>query len=339
MSKYLILFFSFLLLSCGNPDKTKNEQTVYQETYGSVFNTNYSIKYEYTRSLDEEIKQELAKFDDSLNPFKINSIISTVNRNEELEVDSFFVEVFNKAMEVSGKSNGMFDITVAPLINLWGFGFKNMGGVTDMMIDSIKQFVGYEKIWLNGNSIVKADPRVILNMSAIAKGYSTDVISRLLESYGIKNYMVEIGGEISMKGVNPRGKCWTIGIEKPVYDRTGFQSEIQQILQICDKSIATSGDYRNFYIKDGIKYAHTIDPKTGRPAENDILSATVIANDCMTADAYATVFMTVGKDEAMRLVSELNDIYAYFIYRQASDDTIGIVYSDGFEQFLVIERK
>ena len=272
---------------------TKQKQ--YFEESGSVFHTIYHIKYEGSEILTEKIDAEFQKFNLSLNPFNPNSIISKVNRNEAVEADDWFIEVFNKAKEVSDHSEGIFDITCAPLVNLWGFGFSKMDSVTPQMIDSIKQFVVYQKVRLDGRKVVKDDSRILLNCSAIAKGYASDIIARLLEREGIENYMVEIGGEVTMKGVNQNGKCWRIGINKPEDDSTGVKNDIEEVVQLCKKGgVATSGNYRNYYIKDGKKYAHTIDPRTGYPSEQSILSATIVAEDCITADAYATPMKTVN---------------------------------------------
>ncbi len=180
--------------------------------------------------------------------------------------------------------------------------------------------------------ITKTDPRVTVNMSAIAKGYACDVIGFLLERYEVENYMVEIGGEITARGVNEKGECWRIGVDKPIDDALGMQHELQTILSLCDKSMATSGNYRNYYVKDGKKYAHTIDPQTGYPSQQDILGATVIADDCMTADAYATAFMAMGMKQSIEVAKELPGVHYYFIYENP-DSTFGIEYSDGFEQF------
>ena len=276
---------------------------------------------------------ELDRFDLSLNPFKENSIITKINRNEPVKPDTLFMKVFLKSMEVSRKSGGKFDITVSPLINAWGFGFQNMNNITPEIIDSLKKFVGFEKITMNDKGqITKTDPRVTVNMSAIAKGYACDVIGFLLEHYEVENYMVEIGGEITARGVNEKGECWRIGVDKPIDDALGMQHELQTILSLCDKSMATSGNYRNYYVKDGKKYAHTIDPQTGYPSQQDILGATVIADDCMTADAYATAFMAMGMKQSIEVAKELPGVHYYFIYENP-DSTFGIEYSDGFEQF------
>jgi len=329
--RLFLLLTALLFVSCQGGNKKYS----YYQDQGEIFSTGYHIKYAYNRSLKEEIVAELNRFDLSLNPFLENSIITKVNRNEPVKPDSLFTNVFRKSMEVSRKSGGKFDITVSPLINAWGFGFQNMDSVTPEIIDSLKEFVGYEKITMDDEGhIIKTDPRVTLNTSAIAKGYACDVIGDLLERYGVENYMVEIGGEITARGVNEKGECWRIGVDKPIDDPLGMQHKLQVVLSLCDKSIATSGNYRNYYVKDGKKYAHTIDPQTGYPSEQDILGATVIADDCMTADAYATAFMAMGLEKSKEMAKGIPGLHFYFIY-QKDDGTTGIEYSDGFEQFFV----
>jgi len=321
----------FLLLITGITGCTSNEE-VYQENRGEIFKTSYSVKYKYKKSLQAEIDKELALFDDSLNPFKKTSVISKVNNNEPVVLDSFFINVFNRAKEVSEISGGYFDITVSPLINAWGFGFKNMDNITPATIDSLKEIVGYEKISIEENHIEKSDPRININTSAIAKGYSTDVIANLLESHGIDNYMVEIGGEVRAKGTNPKGECWHIGIDKPVDEKIPQHREFQTIIELCDKAIATSGNYRNFYIKDGKKYAHTINPKTGYPSETNILSATVIADDCMSADAFATVFMLADTAKTRAIAAKEN--LSYLLILGGDEGQTFTVSSADFDKFV-----
>ncbi|MCD8270904.1 MAG: FAD:protein FMN transferase [Parabacteroides sp.] len=309
-------------------------QKQYFEESGTVFHTIYHIKYEGTELLTQKIDSEFQKFNLSLNPFNPNSIISQVNRNEPVEADDWFIEVFNRAKEVSDHSEGVFDITCAPLVNLWGFGFSKMDSVTPHMIDSIKQFVGYKKVKLDGRKVVKEDPRIMLNYSAIAKGYASDIIARLLEREGINNYMVEIGGEVTMKGVNQNGDCWRIGINNPEDDSTGIKNEVGEVVQLCKKGgVATSGNYRNFYVKDGKKYAHTIDPRTGYPSEQNILSATIVADDCITADAYATAFMAMGLEKARIAAKSIPGIEYYVIYSDENGKH-QIEYSKGMLQYL-----
>lgn len=314
-----------------------NDKQSYYEENGTIFHTLYKIKYEAKQPLNEKIDSTLNAFNQSLNPFNPHSIIAKVNRNEPVVVDAWFTEVFNKAQEVSEQTEGVFDITAGPLINLWGFGFSKMDSITPAMIDSIRKIVGYQKVSLKDDQIHKQDSRTLLNCSAIAKGYACDVIAELLDDEGVSNYMVWIGGEVAIQGVNQNGDCWHIGIEKPKDDSTGITNIIEEIITPCKKGgIATSGNYRNFYIKDGKKYAHTIDPRTGYPAEQNILSATVVANDCMTADAYATAFMAMGLEMSERVAKNLDDIDYYIIYT----DSLGkhkSAYSKGMQQYLVSE--
>lgn len=313
MTKTNVILFAVLLCVLSGTFGCSNKE--YFEENGIIFNTYYKIKYEANQSMREKIDGELAKFSLSLNPFHPKSVISKVNRNEDVMVDAWFARVFNKATEVSEKTDGFFDITCAPLINLWGFGFSRMDSITPHMVDSIREFVGYKKVRLAGKKVIKEDPRILLNCSAIAKGFASDVIAEMLEREGIENYMVNIGGEVVMKGKNNKGNYWSIGINKPEDDSTGMRDDVEKIVQLRRKgAIATSGDYRNFYIKDGKKYAHTINPHTGYPAEQNILSATVVADDCITADAYATAFMAMGMDSARHIAASIPNIDYFLIY-------------------------
>jgi thiamine biosynthesis lipoprotein len=334
MYKKICLIAGLLVILCNGCSKPKQ----YFEESGTVFHTIYHIKYEASNVLTDSIDAELQKFNLSLNPFNPNSIIAKVNRNEPVEVDEWFKEVFNKSMEVSRHSDGIFDITCAPFVGLWGFGFSKKDSVTPAIVDSVKAFVGYQKVHLAGNKVVKDDPRLMLDCSAIAKGYSCDVIARLFERLGVENYMIEIGGEVTMKGINDRGDCWKIGINKPEDDTTGMKNDIEEAVQLCKKGgIATSGNYRNYYIKDGKKYAHTINPKTGYPAEQDILSATIVADNCMTADAYATAFMAMGREKAEQMAASIPEIEYYIIYRDENGDE-KIEFSKGMEKYLPARR-
>jgi len=317
-----------LMAACTQPKQ-------YYEESGTVFHTIYHVKYEASKLLTDSIDAELRAFNLSLNPFNPKSIIARVNNNEPVDVDDWFTEVFNKSMDVSRRSDGMFDITCAPLVNLWGFGFSHKDSISSDAIDSMKEFVGYEKVNIVGKRVVKKDSRLMLNCSAIAKGFASDVIARLLERNEVENYMVEIGGEVTMKGINEKGECWRIGINLPEDDTTGMDNEICQIVSLCKKGgIATSGNYRNFYIKDGKKFAHTINPKTGYPAESDILSATIVAPDCMTADAYATTFMVVGRAKAKEIAKTVPGIDYYIIYSDSTGKQKS-EYSKGMVNFLV----
>ena len=291
--------------------------TPYQHDEGFIFGTIYHVTYQSDENYQKEIETELQKVDNSLSPFNKASIISHINRNENTKVNEMFEEVFQLAESISKETQGAFDITVAPLVNAWGFGFKK--GITPdkQVIDSLRQLVGYQKVALVNGRVKKQNPNTMLDCSAIAKGYGTDVVARFLKSKGIENFMVEIGGEVVTHGNSEKRVPWRIGVNKPTDDSLNTSTELQTVLNVTDKAMATSGNYRNFYYKNGKKYAHTIDPKTGYPVQHNILSATVIANDCATADAYATSFMVLGLDGAQHILAKHPELLAYLIY---SDD-------------------
>ena len=292
----------------------QNSAMPYQINQGMVFGTFYKITYQYDKNLQKEIEAQLKSVNDALSMFDKKSIITAVNNNEPVKLNDMFVNVFKLAQSISEDTDGAFDITVAPLVNAWGFGYKSGALPSQQDIDSIRAFVGYQKVKLSGMRIQKEDARLTLDCSAIAKGYGTDVVARYLLREGIKNFMVEIGGEIVTHGVNPKRQQWSIGIEKPVEDSLAMKSELQTVLKVDDIAMATSGNYRNFYYKDGKKYAHTIDPKTGFPVQHNILSATVLAKQCAVADAYATAFMVMGLEKSKEILARHKDLKAYLIY-------------------------
>ena len=315
--KRLIWQIPFLLfLVIGTVIIIKQQKNInYQHDEGFIFGTIYHITYHSDTNLKKEIEAELKKVDQSLSPFNKTSVISKVNRNENPVVDPMFKEVFLLAENISNETHGAFDITVAPLVNEWGFGFKKGVEPTRQVIDSLKYIVGYQKVKLTPkNYVQKQDPRIMLDCSAIAKGYGCDVVARLLRKNGINDYMIEIGGEIVTRGFNQKQEPWRIGVNKPTDDSLNTSQELQTVLNVTDIAMATSGNYRNFYYKNGKKYAHTIDPKTGYPVQHTLLSATVLAKDCATADAYATSFMVMGLEKAKEILNRHSELMAYLIY-------------------------
>ena len=307
-----------------------NAPAPYQKASGLIFGTMYSVTYQSKTDLKSSIDSMLKVFDGSLSPFNDTATISRINRNERVIADELFATVFRKSMEVSEATGGAFDITVAPLVNAWGFGFKQGSFPDSMMVDSLLQLTGYEKVSMNEQGeVTKQDERMMLNCSAIAKGYAVDVIANLLKSKGVKNMMVDIGGEVVVHGKNPKEKKWRIGINKPVDDSLATNQELERIVEITDAAIATSGNYRNFYYNNGKKYAHTIDPSTGYPVQHSLLSATVVANDCMTADAYATAFMVMGVEKALEMAESNPAIEAFFIFSD-EEGNLQICQTNGF---------
>jgi len=286
----------------------------YQQCSGVIFGTTYHVTYQYDEDLQTEVVAKLKEVDAALSMFNEQSTISKINNNQAVEPDKMFLDVFQLAQKISQDTHGAFDITVAPLVNIWGFGFKHGQEPTKHAIDSLRQFVGYQKVSYDGKTIQKQDPRIMLDCSAIAKGYGTDVVARLMDEKGVKNYLVEIGGEVVTRGISEKRVPWKIGVTKPTDDSLHIGNELQTVLNVTDKAMATSGNYRNFYYKGGRKYAHTIDPKTGRPVQHNILSATVLCNQCTKADAYATAFMVMGLDKAREVLERNPDLMVYFIY-------------------------
>ena len=292
----------------------QQHNTPFQKDEGMVFGTIYHITYQSDTNYQKEIEAELQKVDNSLSPFNKTSIISCVNRNEKVKVDEMFSEVFQLAEKISGDTDGAFDITVAPMVNAWGFGFKTGTPPTRQTIDSLRAIVGFHTVSLQNGYVIKKNPKTMLDCSAIAKGYGTDVVARFLKKKGVQNFMVEIGGEIVVNGNSEKLQPWRIGINKPTDDSLNTSQAIQDVVSVSNIAMATSGNYRNFYYKNGKKYAHTIDPKTGYPVQHNILSATVFADDCATADAYATSFMVLGLDGARKILEKHPELCAYLIY-------------------------
>ena len=315
-SKRLMLQLPFLIvLIVGTVMIIYNQKnTPYQHDKGMIFGTVYHVTYQNSDNLNDQIVTELNKVDSSLSMFNKQSVITKANDNQDIEVDQMFGDVFTLARTVSADTDGAFDITVAPLVNAWGFGFKSGNMPSRHTIDSLRTFVGYKRVELHDSRIVKADPRVMLDCSAIAKGYGCDVVAELLRRKGIDNFMVEIGGEVVTSGISEKRVPWKIGVTKPSDDSLSVNNELQTVLNITDKAMATSGNYRNFYYKNGKKYAHTIDPATGYPVQHSLLSATVISDRCAKADAYATAFMVMGLEKAKKVLDRHRDLMAYLIY-------------------------
>jgi thiamine biosynthesis lipoprotein len=330
----ITLFFlaSILFTACQKPGK-------YIFNEGFDHETTYHITYESPngRDLQYGIVKVMKKVDHSLSTFDPNSTISKVNQNRDTILDECFLTVYRKAMEISEITDGAFDITVAPLVNAWGFGFKNKENVTPELIDSLKQLVGYNKIKLVDGKIVKQHPGAMLDCNALAEGYMCDLVAGYLAEQGCKNYMVEIGGEVVAKGKNPKGVYWKIGISKPD-DNNIINQELEAVVQLKDMALATSGNYHKFYIENGKKYAHEINPKTGYPALSNLLSATALADSCMVADAFATAFMVSGLEKSIEIVNSRKDLEAYFIYADENGDYKTYA-SDGFKSMLTEEFK
>ncbi|WP_028909137.1 FAD:protein FMN transferase [Prevotella sp. AGR2160] len=308
-----IPFLLFLII--GTVVIIREQQTTpYQHNEGFIFGTEYHVTYQYDKDLQKDIEAQLKEVDNTFSMFNDQSLVSLFNKNGQVKGNGMFDEVFQLAKTVNTETDGAFDITVAPLVNAWGFGFKHEQMPTAAQVKELKSHIGMEKVALQGSLYRRTDPKTMLDFSAIAKGFGSDVVARFLESKGINNFMIEIGGEIVTRGINAERVPWRIGVTKPTDDSLNTNQEIQTILNVTDMAMATSGNYRNFYYKGGKKYAHTIDPHTGYPVQHNILSSTVLAKNCATADAYATSFMVLGLNGAQKVLAKHPELMVYFIY-------------------------
>lgn len=331
---FMFITFCFIFMSC-NPAKD-GKITIQGEALGTFYTIHAyhnDTTLAFRNNLQEGIDSLLAEFNAIASVYDFNSEISKVNQNNDIEVSDLFIDVFQKSIEMNELSMGAFDITVGALVNAWGFGFTDSLHVSNEVIDSLLQLTGMKKIRIEGRKVIKDDPRILLDMNGIAKGYAVDIVADYIESLGISSYIVEIGGEIRAGNLKPNEEKWIIAIEKPSKDSLSPQQEEQRIgLNNC--AIATSGTYRKYYERNGERYSHTIDPSTGYPVHHSMLSATIIASDCMTADALATGSMALGIEKAMQMCESTDGIEGYFILGN-SDGTWTIRCTKGFKKYFM----
>ncbi len=334
MKKFTILLTAVAILLT-----TSCKQTHYYKIAGETQGTTYHIIYNYDKMLKPQVDSILRVIDNSLSIFNPNSIVSKVNKNEPVTLDEHFINVFKKAIEISEVTGGAFDITVGPLVEAYGFGAgQRLNKLTDRQIDSILEFVGYKKVKLEDHHLIKQDPRIELDFNAIAQGYTVDVIANYFDNLGIKDYLIEVGGEVIAKGRNELGGPWRIGIDKPIENSTEATREVQLIIGIKGrkKAVATSGNYRRFYIENGVKFTHTIDPYTGKPVRDSLLSVSILTDDCTTADGYATACMVVGLKRAIEIVENDPKLEAFFIYFDHKG-RYKFYMTEGFKKYVIEE--
>lgn len=305
-----------MMVSCS---EMKQKLTINGQAQGTYYAITYFDKQ--ARNFRPAIDSILDAFDLSVSLWVPNSVLSKVNANDtNVVLDEWFVDLYNKSTGIAHITEGAFDVTVGPLVSAWGFGFGNRLSMDSLKVDSLLQFIGYEKVALNNGRLIKQDPRIRIDFNAIAQGYAVDVLAEYLDSQGIRSYLIDIGGEVFARGLKPDGSRWRVGIEKPATSPTDDR-QLKAILELKDQALATSGNYRKFFEENGIRYSHTIDPSTGYPVRHSLLSVSVKADDCATADAFATAFMVMGLDKALELSRDLLSLEAYFIY---TDETGGM---------------
>jgi len=299
---------------------------------GLVQGSYYAITYydQEGRNFQREIDSIFRAVDRSVNLWVDSSVICKVNRNEEVALDEIFIDNFNVAQKAAELSGGYFDPTISPLVSAWGFSAKHGDTITPQLVDSLKQLVDYRKVHLEEGGLIKEDPAMKLDFNAIAQGYTSDKVGALLDSKGVKSYIVDIGGEIFARGTKPDGKPWVVGIEKPAPD---WNSErvVQQRVELQDKGIVTSGSYRKYVERDGKRYSHCIDPMTGYPVEHNLLSATVIADDATWADALASICMVMGMEQSLDLIKTLDGVEVYYIFVNDRNELETFGYGSDFQ--------
>lgn len=300
-----------LFIAC-NSSSNKDKITLHGVTMG----TTYSIIYLKNKGENYQVQIDsiLRKFNLTFSTYIDSSLISKFNQSDSfVTINDWFKEVMETSKLVFDQTKGAFNPAVMPLVNAWGFGYAKKMNIDSAQVDSLLQIIDFNKVNIIGDKLIKEDFRIQLDFSAIAKGYGVDVIAAFLEDKGIQNYMVEIGGEVSTKGINEKNEVWKIGIDKPLKNKID-KRKLQAIVQLKDKAMATSGNYRNYYEKNNKRYVHTINPVTGYPSPSDLLSASVIAKNCMLADAYATAFMVMGYEKSVYFVEKDQSLEAYYIY-------------------------
>jgi len=326
---FFLIFFSFIV-SCESEPKS-------HELAGSTFGTYYKLKYySYQNNIirQTEIDSIFEKFNNSFSTYQSNSTISKINSGQNVQLDDLFLDIFYKSKTLYDKTNGMFDPSIGLLLEYYGFGPEKQTSYNSN-INLIMQSVGFNKLNIVNDQLVKKNISTKLDFNAIAKGYAVDIISKLLNSKDIYNYLIDIGGEIRSKGMNlEKNSFWTVAINNPDLDSN---KKFYKILQLNDKSIATSGNYRNYRI-DSItnkKYVHTLNPLNGKSEQTDILSASVVANTCFEADAFATALMAGNFNDAKELIKKNNLIQVYLIYVN-SENKVSDYYTDGFSNYFII---
>jgi len=325
----LVLFFS----ACSI-----NKTSAPIKLSGEAQGTYYSIIYfdSQQRNFQHEIDSLLDVFDESVSLWVPMSILSKVNNNiEDVILDEYFINNFHLSEKVAAETNGAFDFTIGPLVKAWGFGYDHHKNIDSTIIDSLLNIVGYKKVKIVNGRVVKQNPNTKFDFNAIAQGYSVDMIGEFFDNMQISNYLIDVGGEVMARGSKPNNTPWKVGIEKPA-DDPNSQRDLTAIIKLDNKSVATSGNYRKFFEEDGIKYSHTINPKTGYPASNVLLSVSIISDNTALADAYATACMVMGLEKSIKFIESRYDLEAFFIFSDINGD-YEVYPTDGFSKLITNE--
>jgi thiamine biosynthesis lipoprotein len=331
MKKILIISF-LILLSCGSSKQNK----ILVSNYGYSQGTTYSIRYMSKNAMDyqNQIDSVLLEVDLSMSTYIPESLISKINRNESNKIDSLFFRVLTEALLIAEETQGAFDPTLAPIVNYWGFGFEEIEQKDSLKFRELMLTVGYESLIISDSILIKTNSSTQIDFNAIAQGFTVDLVGEHLTKLGITNYMIEIGGELKCNGLNADGELWRIGIDKP--SESIQKDRFQAIIEVDNKSVASSGNYRKFKVDEetGLKYAHTINPITGRPVQTNLLGVTIITESCMKADAIATACMVMGLEKSKSYLENHPEIDALFIYSDPKGKWLQYQ-TEGFEKISV----
>ncbi|MFC2079849.1 FAD:protein FMN transferase [Bacteroidota bacterium] len=332
--KFVPILFLTVFVSCKQTISDGPYVSIAGFTQGTSYHMTYQSPVKDSLDLTDEIDELLAEFDQSLSTYIDTSRISLINRNLSDQADEYLEDVFLESKRVHEISGGAFDITVAPLIDAWGFGPGRKMEISSELIDSILQYVGMEKVKLKDGKVIKELPQIRLDLNAIAQGYAVDVVADYLDAKNIRNYVIEIGGEIFAKGLSHRNDMWKIGIDKPYYGNQQVGNQLQEVVRLSGNALASSGNYRKFYEVDGKKIVHTVDPATGYTKMSKLLSVTIITKKCITADALATSCMVLGFEKAKDFISAQDNVEALFIYTDDEGSFLEWM-TDGMNEMLV----
>lgn len=332
MQRLLFISLSLLLWSCSDT-KALKEENYNGYAQGTTFHISYLFQGE-AKDRSQAIDSVLKSVDKSLSTYDPKSLISQLNAGVGISIDGHLREMLDQSKEVFVNSKGYFDPTIAPLVQFWGFGPQANTTKDTTLVDSILSFIGFDKLKYQASTL-KLPRGMSLDFNAIAQGYTVDLLAEYLEQEGILNYMVEVGGEVRCLGENYQGKKWRIGVDKPT-EEIDQQDRFQFILALDSAALATSGNYRKFWVDSlsGMRYSHTIDTKTGWPAKNRLLSASVITAKASTADAYATAFMAMGLEKSIKYLDQNKGLEVYLIYSD-KEGNWQVYQSPGFKRMLV----
>jgi len=328
---FLLNFLLSFLLACQPKAESVSDSELVIK--GAAQGTSYTVKYlgKKINNLPLRFDSLLKAIDESVSTYDTTSLITAFNKGDTILADQVFLKMVGYSKIINGQTQGAFDPTIGPLIKSWGWDFSKAESMDSTKVDSLLQLKGFDKITVENDRAFLVNPASSLNFNAIAQGYSVDLMAALLEELKIENYYIELGGELRVKGKNAKNKLWRIGIDRP--EEGNEARDLIAVINLQDKSMATSGNYRKFYEKDGKRYSHTINPESGYPVQHKLLSATVVSDDCYRADALATAFMVMGLEKAKAFLRQHPEDAAFFVFAE-EDGSYGFYSSPQLDEMI-----